>query len=54
MKQEKTKKLKNLPFVKENEILYPMALEVIKEKEIWQKMKVTADKIGYCCFTPEN
>ncbi len=39
---------------KENEILYPMALEVIKEKDTWQKMKLAADKIGYCCFTPQQ
>lgn len=38
---------------KENNILYPMALEVIKEKLIWQKMKSDCDKIGYCCFTPK-
>ncbi|MGB9598396.1 MAG: hemerythrin domain-containing protein [Minisyncoccales bacterium] len=39
---------------KENNILYPMALEVIQEKEVWQKMKENCDKIGYCCFTPKN
>jgi len=38
---------------KENNILYPTALEVITEPEIWQGMKVAADKIGYCCFTPK-
>jgi len=38
---------------KENNILYPMALEVIKEKSIWDKMKTECDKIGYCCFTPQ-
>lgn len=37
---------------KENNILYPMALEVIKEEKVWQKMKKDCDKIGYCCFTP--
>ena len=37
---------------KENNILYPTALEVITEAEIWQDMKARADKIGYCCFTP--
>lgn len=38
---------------KENNILYPMALEVIEEKDIWDKMKTECDKIGYCCFTPQ-
>lgn len=39
---------------KENNILYPTALEVIAEPETWQIMKTAADKIGYCCFTPLN
>ena len=39
---------------KENNILYPMAFEVIKEKEVWQKIKKECDKIGYCCFTPKG
>ena len=39
---------------KENNILYPTALEVIKENSVWKKMKDDCDKIGYCCFTPEQ
>lgn len=39
---------------KENDILYPMALEVIPEEAVWQEMKVACDKIGYCCFTPKS
>lgn len=39
---------------KEDNILYPMALENIKDKEIWDKIKKECDKIGYCCFTPEE
>ena len=39
---------------KENNILYPTALEVISKPETWQKMKTAADKIGYCCFTPKE
>jgi len=39
---------------KENNILFPMAFEVIKEKEVWQKIKKECDKIGYCCFTPKG
>ena len=37
---------------KENNVLYPMALQVIKDIGIWQSMKKKCDKIGYCCFTP--
>jgi len=37
----------------ENNILYPMALEAIKEENVWQEMKSKCDKIGYCCFTPK-
>ena len=39
---------------KENNILYPMALEVIKDSKDWNKLKEACDKIGYCCFTPEK
>lgn len=39
---------------KENNILYPMALDVILESGVWDKMKVKCDKIGYCCFTPSK
>jgi len=47
--------IKELPdhIYKEDNILYPMALEVIKEKERWEKIKKECDKIGYCCFTPK-
>ncbi|HLF85906.1 MAG TPA: hypothetical protein VI584_02375 [Nitrospiria bacterium] len=38
---------------KENNILCPMALQVIPEKNSWDKMKAECDKIEYCCFTPE-
>jgi DUF438 domain-containing protein len=37
---------------KENNILYPAALQVIPEAEVWQRMKLACDGIGYCCFTP--
>ncbi|MEW6407621.1 MAG: hemerythrin domain-containing protein [Patescibacteria group bacterium] len=39
---------------KENNILYPTALEVISEPKTWKAMKEKADKIGYCCFTPKK
>lgn len=37
---------------KENNILYPMALQIIAGKEDWDRLKADCDKIGYCCFTP--
>lgn len=37
---------------KEDNILYPMALEAIEDEATWRKMKLACDKIGYCCFTP--
>src|SRR3989344_5686851 len=47
--------IKELPdhIYKEDNILYPMAIEVIKEKERWEKIKKECAKIGYCCFTPK-
>jgi uncharacterized protein len=39
---------------KENNVLYPTALQVIKDEELWQKLKAACDKIGYCCFTPPS
>jgi DUF438 domain-containing protein len=38
---------------KENYILYPTAVDAIKESELWADMKIRCDKIGYCSFTPE-
>lgn len=37
---------------KENNILYPAALEVIEDESVWTELKQECDKIGYCCFTP--
>lgn len=37
---------------KENYILYPTAIESIKEEKIWEEMKKRCDEIGYCSFTP--
>lgn len=39
---------------KENYILYPTALEVIKSKEKWNEMLIECNKIGYCPFTPKE
>lgn len=39
---------------KENNILYPTALEVIKDAQTWQKLKEACYNVGYCCFTPEK
>ncbi len=39
---------------KENSILYPTALQSIKEEETWNKLKMQCDQVGYCCFTPNT
>lgn len=36
---------------KEDNILYPTALQVIPERR-WREIKRKFDEIGYCCFTP--
>lgn len=36
---------------KENNILYPMALQALSEEE-WRQVRRECDVIGYCCFTP--
>jgi len=36
-------------FVEAN-IVFPLALEVINDSRIWQKMKETCDQIGYCGY----
>lgn len=38
---------------KEDNMLYPMALQAITDAETWTKIKEKCDKIGYCCFTPD-
>ena len=38
-------------FYKENNILFPTALQVIGESE-WPDMRHQFDELGYCCFTP--
>jgi len=37
---------------KENYILYPSALEAIKDEARWTNMKEKCDEVGYCGFTP--
>lgn len=37
---------------KEDSILYPAALEAIRDPETWKDIKKRCDEIGYCCFTP--
>lgn len=39
---------------KENHILYPTAIDSIKEGELWDEMKAKCDEIGYCPFTPQT
>lgn len=38
-------------FFKENNILFPTAMQVFSEQE-WQDVRKEFDEIGYCCFTP--
>ncbi|MBI4282966.1 MAG: DUF438 domain-containing protein [Chloroflexi bacterium] len=38
---------------KEDNILYQIALQVLTAEE-WAKAKEECDKIGYCCFTPDD
>jgi DUF438 domain-containing protein len=38
---------------KENNILYPAAVQIIDDAGVWQRLKGACDAIGYCCFTPE-
>ena len=38
---------------KENNILYPAAIETLDDESVWEQMHAEADEIGYCCFTPE-
>ena len=47
--------IKELPdhIYKEDNILYPIAIQAIPKKE-WPEIKKRCDKIGYCCFTPER
>ena len=35
---------------KEEHILYPIALDVIGDRRIWDRIKALCDEIGYCCF----
>ena len=36
---------------KENEILYPLALDKIDDPATWEEMRSQCDQIGYCSFT---
>ncbi len=38
---------------KENNILYPVALNAITEDTVWENIRIECDRIGYCCFTVE-
>jgi len=38
-------------FFKENNILFPTALQVVANEE-WKEIKREFDEIGHCCFTP--
>ncbi len=47
-----TEELENHIF-KEDNILYQIAFQVLSREE-WEEVKRACDKIGYCCFTPED
>ena len=38
---------------KEDNILYQIALQTLSQEE-WEQVKRGCDKVGYCCFTPED
>lgn len=38
---------------KEDNILYPASIEIIRDEKDWARMKAACDKIGYCSFTPK-
>ena len=38
---------------KEDNILYQMALQALTREE-WARIKSECDRIGYCCFTPQD
>jgi PAS domain S-box-containing protein len=40
-------------YFKENNILFPAALQTIQEGE-WQDIREEFDEIGYCCYTPSQ
>jgi hypothetical protein len=53
---ETTEALNNLlpsHIFKENNILFPTAMQVITSKE-WKEIRSEFDEIGYCCFTPQH
>jgi DUF438 domain-containing protein len=37
---------------KENNIFFPVALEIINEPGAWEGLKSLCDQIGYCCLHP--
>lgn len=39
---------------KENTVLFPLALQMIKDDSQWSRMREECDNIGYCCFCPQT
>lgn len=39
---------------KENSILYPTAIDTIKDEKLWEDMRKKCDELGYCIFTPKE
>ena len=36
--------------LKVNNILFPIALNVIDDNDVWLRLKIDCDRVGYCCF----
>ena len=56
MAEEKAKRMGVLQVTRitpREDILYQIALQTLTP-ERWEKVKRECDKIGYCCFTPED
>jgi DUF438 domain-containing protein len=40
--------------LKVNNILFPIALSVIDDNDVWLRLKIDCDRVGYCCFAMSN
>ncbi len=47
-----TRELESHIFTEDN-LLYQITLQTLSDEE-WREVKKECDKIGYCCFTPED
>ena len=35
---------------KEDNILYPLAIDAVHDPQVWTRLKMLCEEIGYCCF----